>query len=58
MRERTPPDPAMVAAILARPEAEGPKGVFPWTANQYEHYPNLNPGPVSRRGAGAFSWRR
>ena len=58
LRERTPPDPAMVAAILARPEAEGPKGVFPWTANQYEHYPNLNPGPVSRRGAGAFSWRR
>nr|WP_295828601.1 hypothetical protein [uncultured Azospirillum sp.] len=58
LRERTPPDPAMVAAILTRPEAEGPKGVFPWTANQYEHYPNLNPGPVSRRGAGAFSWRR
>ena len=58
LRERMPPDPAMVAAILARPEGEGPKGVFPWTANQYEPYPNLNPGPVSRRGAGAFSWRR
>ncbi|SMF28464.1 hypothetical protein SAMN02982917_1286 [Azospirillum oryzae] len=57
LRERTPPDPAMVAAILARPEAAGPKGVFPWTVNQYEHYPNLNPGPVSRRAAGAFSWR-
>ena len=58
LRERTPPDPAMIAAVLARPEAAGPKGVFPWTANQYEHYPNLNPGPVSRRAAGAFSWRR
>ncbi|MFS2011687.1 hypothetical protein ACCD06_17690 [Azospirillum sp. CT11-132] len=58
LRERTPPDPAMVAAILARPEGEGPKGVFPWTANQYEHYPNLNPGPVSRRAAGPFSRRR
>jgi hypothetical protein len=58
LRERTPPDPAMVAAILARPEAAGPKGVFPWTVNQYEPYPNLNPGPVSRRAAGAFSWRQ
>ncbi|WP_434622950.1 hypothetical protein [Azospirillum sp. B2RO_4] len=57
LRERTPPNPAMVAAILARPEAAGPKGVFPWTVNQYEHYPNLIPGPVSRRAAGAFSWR-
>ena len=53
-----PPNPQAVAAILARPESAGPKGVFPWTANQYEPYPNLNPGPVSRRGAGAFSWRR
>ncbi|SMF64900.1 hypothetical protein SAMN02982917_3357 [Azospirillum oryzae] len=58
LRERTPPDPAMIAAVLARPEAAGPKGVFPWTVNQYEPYPNLNPGPVSRRAAGAFSWRR
>ncbi|WP_434620729.1 hypothetical protein [Azospirillum sp. B2RO_4] len=58
LRERMPPDPAMVAAVLAQPEAEGPKGVFPWTLNQYEEYPNLNPGPVSRRGAGAFSDRR
>ncbi len=58
LRERVPPDPAMVAAVLAQPEAEGPKGVFPWTVNQYEQYPNLNPGPVSRRGAGAFSDRR
>ncbi len=58
LRERTPPDPEMVAAILARPESEGPKGVFPFTVNQYEPYPNLNPGPVPRRGAGAFSRRR
>ena len=58
IRERTPPDPRAVAAILARPESAGPKGVFPWTANEYEHYPNLNPGPVSRRAAGAFSGRR
>ena len=57
LRERMAPDPAMIAAILARPEGEGPKGVFPWTLNPYEHYPNLNPGPVSRRAAGAFSWR-
>ncbi|WP_434624644.1 hypothetical protein [Azospirillum sp. B2RO_4] len=58
LRERMPPNPQAVAAILARPESAGPKGVFPWTVNQYEEYPNLNPGPVSRRGAGAFSWRR
>ncbi|KAA0574462.1 hypothetical protein [Azospirillum sp. Sh1] len=58
IRERMPPSPAMVAAVLAQPEAEGPKGVFPWTLNQYEEYPNLNPGPVPRRGAGAFSGRR
>ena len=58
LRERTPPDPAMIAAILARPEAEGPKGVFPWTVNEHEPYPNLNPGPVSRRAAGPFSRRR
>ncbi|MCM8738940.1 hypothetical protein M5E06_33185 [Azospirillum sp. A1-3] len=58
LRERMPPDPHAVAAILARPESAGPKGVFPWTLNQYEPYPNLNPGPVSRRAAGAFSGRR
>ncbi|MFS2008375.1 hypothetical protein ACCD06_00650 [Azospirillum sp. CT11-132] len=58
LRERMPPDPHAVAAILARPESAGQKGVFPWTANEYEHYPNLNPGPVSRRAAGAFSGRR
>ncbi len=58
LRERTPPDPAMIAAILTRPEVEGPKGVFPWTVNEHEPYPNLNPGPVSRRAAGPFSRRR
>ncbi|CAO3402614.1 hypothetical protein [Azospirillum palustre] len=58
IRERCPPNPAMVAAVIAQPEAQGPKGVFPWTVNQYEDYPNLNPGPVPRRGAGPFSGRR
>ena len=55
LRERMPPDPRAVAAILARPEGEGPQGVFPWTVNQHEPYPNLTPGPVSRRAAGPFS---
>ncbi|PWC46030.1 hypothetical protein [Azospirillum sp. TSA6c] len=58
IRERCPPSPAMVAAVIAQPEAAGPKGVFPWTVNQYEDYPNLNPGPVPRRGTGPFSGRR
>ncbi|PWC78447.1 hypothetical protein [Azospirillum sp. TSH64] len=58
LRERCPPNPAMVAAVLAQPEAAGPKGLFPYTLNQYEEYPNLNPGPVSRRAIGAFSGRR
>ena len=58
LRERREPDPAMVAAILARPEGEGPKGVFPWTVNEYEEFPNLNPCPVSRRAAGPFSHPR
>ncbi|CAO3402527.1 hypothetical protein VH569_23275 [Azospirillum sp. 11R-A] len=57
LRERHPPSPAMVAAVLAQPEAAGPKGVFPYTLNQYEEYPNLNPGPVGRRAAGAFGRR-
>ena len=55
-RATRPEDPPAVT-VLAQPEAAGPKGVFPWTLNQYEEYPNLNPGPVSRRAAGAFSWR-
>ncbi|WP_395456714.1 hypothetical protein ACHMW5_15540 [Azospirillum melinis] len=58
IRERCPPSPAMVAAVVSQPEAAGPKGVFPWTVNQYEDYPNLNPGPVPRRGPGPFSGRR
>nr|WP_222528849.1 hypothetical protein [Azospirillum sp. 412522] len=58
LRERTPPSPAMIAVVVAQPEAAGPKGVFPWTVNQYEEYPNLNPGPVSRRGDGPFTRRR
>ena len=57
IRERCPPSPELVAAVIAQPEAEGPKGVFPWTVNQYEDYPNLNPGPVSRRAAGPFGRR-
>ncbi len=55
LRERTPPDPALVAAILARPEADGPKGVYPWTLTPEDPFPNLAPGPVRRRGAGAFA---
>ncbi|MBP2297342.1 hypothetical protein [Azospirillum picis] len=58
LRERTPPHPAIVAAILARPEAEGPKGVYPWTLNPEDPFPNLAGGPVCRRGAGAFSRSR
>ncbi|GAA4254248.1 hypothetical protein GBZ26_19255 [Azospirillum formosense] len=58
LRERSPPDPRAVAAILARPEAAGPKGVYPWTANGDESFPDLDAGPESRRGAGAFPRRR
>ncbi|PGH57360.1 hypothetical protein CRT60_13010 [Azospirillum palustre] len=57
LRERHPPSPKLVAAVLAQPEAAGPKGVFPYTLNRYEEYPNLNPGPVGRRAAGAFGPR-
>ncbi|PWC93310.1 hypothetical protein [Azospirillum sp. TSO5] len=58
LRERIPPNPEMVAAILARPEAAGPKGLYPWTVNPDDPYPGLNPGPVNRRAAGPFSHRR
>ncbi|MBK1839489.1 hypothetical protein JHL17_18930 [Azospirillum sp. YIM B02556] len=58
LRERTLPDPRAVAAILARPESTGPQGVYPWTVNQHEPYPNLTPGPVNRRAAGPFTGRR
>jgi hypothetical protein len=50
LRERTPPDPRAVAAILARPEAEGPKGAYPWTVNPDDPYPNLG-SAQERRGA-------
>ncbi|CAO3419890.1 hypothetical protein [Azospirillum endophyticum] len=54
LRERTPPDPRAVAAILNRPEAEGPKGVYPWTVNPDESYPGLAAEPQGRRGTAAF----
>ncbi len=58
IRERTPPDPKAVAAILARPEAEGPKGVYPWTFNPDDHFPNLGSALERRGGQGAFTRRR
>ena len=57
LRERTPPDPRAVAAILARPESAGPKGVYPWTVNPDDPYPNLPPFPRLRGGAGPFTRR-
>ncbi len=58
IRERTPPNPQAVAAILARPEAEGPKGVYPWTFNPDDQFPNLG-SALERRGVqGAFTRRR
>ncbi|MBK1841159.1 hypothetical protein JHL17_27530 [Azospirillum sp. YIM B02556] len=58
LRERTAPDPRAVAAILARPEAEGPKGVYPWTVNPDDPDPSLAAGPANSRAAGPFSRRR
>ncbi|WP_376957829.1 hypothetical protein ABNQ39_12090 [Azospirillum sp. A26] len=52
-RERTPPDPRAVAAILARPEAAGPKGVYPYTLNPDDPYPTLG-SALERRGKAAF----
>ncbi|MBY6264845.1 hypothetical protein EI613_23415 [Azospirillum sp. 412522] len=57
LRERTPPDPRAVAAILDRPEAAGPKGVFPWTANPDDPYPSLG-SAQERRGAKVAFRRR
>ncbi|BAI72329.1 hypothetical protein AZL_016910 [Azospirillum sp. B510] len=57
LRERTPPDPHEVAAVLARPEAEGPKGVYPWTLNPDDRFPNLGSARERRGGAAAFPRR-
>ncbi|PWC36307.1 hypothetical protein [Azospirillum sp. TSO35-2] len=56
-RERTPPDPHAVAAILARPEGDGPKGVYPWSLNPDDPFPNLGSVLERRGGQGAFPRR-
>ncbi|MFD1623090.1 hypothetical protein [Azospirillum griseum] len=56
LRERFPPDPEAIAALLARPEAEGPKGVYPWTLNPDDRFPNL--GSVAERRGGRGAWSR
>ncbi|PWC83785.1 hypothetical protein TSH100_19655 [Azospirillum sp. TSH100] len=58
IREHTPPDPKVIAAILARPEAEGPKGVYPWTVNPDDPYPNLGSALERQGGKGVFPRRR
>ncbi|MBP2303970.1 hypothetical protein GBZ48_03465 [Azospirillum melinis] len=58
IREHTPPDPKVIAAIIARPEAEGPKGVYPWTVNPDDPYPNLGSALERQGGEGAFPRRR
>jgi hypothetical protein len=58
IRERTPPNPAAIAAILARPESEGPKGVYPWTYNPDDAFPNLGSALERQGGQGAFTRRR
>ncbi|PWC77696.1 hypothetical protein [Azospirillum sp. TSH64] len=58
IREHTPPDPKVIAAIVARPEAEGPKGAYPWTFNPDDPYPNLGSALERQGGAGAFPRRR
>ncbi|ALG71402.1 hypothetical protein VY88_01390 [Azospirillum thiophilum] len=57
LRERTPPAPKAVAAILARPEADGPAGVYPWTLNRDDPFPNLGSAMERRGGQGAFARR-
>ncbi|XKH36541.1 hypothetical protein ACIU1J_14115 [Azospirillum doebereinerae] len=47
------PDPSAIAAILARPEAEGPKGAYPWTFNPDDPYPSLG-SAEERRGKGVY----
>jgi hypothetical protein len=56
-RERTPPDPRAVAAILARPEAAGPKGVYPYTLNPDDPYPTLGSALERKGGKAAFGRR-
>ncbi|MBY6265245.1 hypothetical protein EI613_25480 [Azospirillum sp. 412522] len=58
LRERTPPDPRAVAAILNRPEAEGPKGAYSWTVNPDDPFPNLAAETANSGAAGPFSRRR
>jgi hypothetical protein len=58
IREHSPPDPKVIAAILARPESEGPKGVFPWTFNPDDPYPNLGSALERQGGKGVFPRRR
>ncbi|MBP2310528.1 hypothetical protein GBZ48_31330 [Azospirillum melinis] len=53
-RERTPPNPQAVAAILARPEAAGPKGVYPYTLNPDDPYPTLGSALERKGGEAAF----
>ncbi|CAO3430804.1 transposase family protein [Azospirillum doebereinerae] len=48
-REQVLPDPSLVAGILAQPEADGPKGVYPWTLNPDDAYPSLG-SAEERRG--------
>ncbi|CAO3418119.1 hypothetical protein [Azospirillum doebereinerae] len=55
-REPVPPDPTLIAAILAQPEADGPKGVYPWTLNPDDAYPSLG-SAEERRGKGPCGWR-
>lgn len=58
IRERRLPEPDDIAAILARPEAEGPKGVYPWTYNPSDPYPNLGSALERRGGEGPYTRRR
>ncbi|ALG75297.1 hypothetical protein VY88_24770 [Azospirillum thiophilum] len=57
LRERVPPDAATIAAILAQPEAEGPKGVYPWTLNPDDPFPNLGTAKERKGDRGAFGRR-
>ncbi|MGF7176027.1 transposase family protein [Azospirillum doebereinerae] len=54
-REPVLPDPAIIAAILAQPEADGPKGAYPWTLNPDDAYPSLG-SAEERRGKGPCGW--